>query len=141
MSVDMKTKYGGKIIVDILEDIQSAVGSRARDIVNYCGLTVRSTISFRDGNWPTIFAKYGEVMWLKVKDKFEIRGGRQEHVLQGFVINTMQRLLRAWKIRLHAKYLRYKTDKDRLSHPPNNVAPEDWVHLVRHFGSPEFQLT
>ncbi|WMV29875.1 hypothetical protein MTR67_023260 [Solanum verrucosum] len=53
----------------------------------------------------------------------------------------MQRLLRAWKTRLHAKYLRYKTDKDRLSHPPNNVAPEDWVHLVPHFGSPEFQLT
>lgn len=40
----MKTKYGEKIIVDIPDDVERAVGSGASDIVNYCGLTVRSTI-------------------------------------------------------------------------------------------------
>lgn len=63
----MKTKYGGKITVHIPDDIDRAVGPGARDIVNYCGLTMRSTISFRDGDWATIFAKHGETMWLKVK--------------------------------------------------------------------------
>lgn len=63
----MKTKYGGKITVHIPDDIDRAVGPGARDIVNYCGLTMRNTISFRDGDWETIFSKHGETMWLKVK--------------------------------------------------------------------------
>nr|XP_018629781.1 uncharacterized protein LOC108946910 [Nicotiana tomentosiformis] len=50
-SLDIKTKYGGKIKIMIPYDIDRAVGSRARDIVNYCGLIMRSTISFQDGNW------------------------------------------------------------------------------------------
>ncbi|XP_055817776.1 uncharacterized protein LOC129886903 isoform X2 [Solanum dulcamara] len=71
INVEMKTKYGGKITVHIPDDIDRAVGPGARDIVNYCGLTMRSTISFRDGDWATIFAKHGETMWLKVKAKSE----------------------------------------------------------------------
>lgn len=63
----MKTKYGSKIIVHIPDDIDRAVGPGARDIVNYCGLIMRSTISFRDGEWAKNFAKHGEKMWLKVK--------------------------------------------------------------------------
>lgn len=41
----MKTKYGGKITVDIPNDIDRAVGDGARDIVNYCGLIVRTPLS------------------------------------------------------------------------------------------------
>ena len=67
ISVDMKTKYGGKIKVDIPDDIDRAVGEGARDLVSYCGWMVRTTVSFRDGEWDKIFAKDGETMWLKVK--------------------------------------------------------------------------
>ncbi|CAN4080469.1 unnamed protein product [Withania somnifera] len=71
INVDMKTKYGSKIIVYIPDDIDRAVGPGARDIVNYCGLIMRSTISFTDCDWANIFAKHGETMWLKVKAKSE----------------------------------------------------------------------
>jgi len=67
MTVDLKTKYGAKITIDIPEDIDRAVGDGARDIANYCGFLVRTIISFRESDWSTIFTKHGEEMWLKVK--------------------------------------------------------------------------
>ncbi|OIT36597.1 hypothetical protein A4A49_06472 [Nicotiana attenuata] len=119
-------------------DIERAVGPGSRDIVNYYGLIMCSTISFRDGDWQEIITKHGDAMWLKVKDKFEATGVR-EHVLQALVVNTMKRLFRTWKTRLHVEYSRYATDEERLSHRPSDVTPEDWVFLLGHFGSPEFK--
>ncbi|XP_055830842.1 uncharacterized protein LOC129899859 [Solanum dulcamara] len=139
-TVDIKTKYGGKINIIIPYDIDRAVGSGARDIVNYCGLIMRSSISFRDGNWQKIVLKHGEAMWYKVKDKFEFCGGLREHKLQGFVISTMQRLFRAWKARLHNSYSAYDTDEERLSHRPEDVELEDWKYLVKYFGSEKFKV-
>lgn len=63
----MKTQCGSKITVYIPDDIDRAVGPGARDIVNYCGLIMRSTISFRDGEWAKVFARHGQAMWLKVQ--------------------------------------------------------------------------
>ena len=51
----------------IPDDIDRAVGSGARDIVNYSGLIMRTYISFREGKWQKIVLKYGEAMWLQVK--------------------------------------------------------------------------
>ncbi|KAK4341443.1 hypothetical protein RND71_039944 [Anisodus tanguticus] len=59
--------------------------------------------------------------------------------MQGFVISNMQRLFRAWKVRLHTHYSRYDTDEDRLSHRPEDVQLEDWKYLVKYFGSEEFK--
>ncbi|WMV18531.1 hypothetical protein MTR67_011916 [Solanum verrucosum] len=61
-TIDIKTKYGGKIKVIIPNDIDRAMGSGDRDIVNYSGLVMRSSISFRDGNWQKIILKHGEAM-------------------------------------------------------------------------------
>ncbi|PHT71243.1 hypothetical protein T459_26347 [Capsicum annuum] len=113
----------------ISNDIDRVVCSRARDIVNYCGFIMRTTISFRDGNWQKIVLKYGEAMWLRVRDKFEVRNGLPDHKLQGFVISTMQRLFRTWKAQLHVIYSSYENDKDRLSHRPEDVELDDWKHL------------
>ncbi|XP_049359539.1 uncharacterized protein LOC125824234 [Solanum verrucosum] len=139
-TVDIKTKCGGKIKVIIPDDIDRAVGSRARDIVNYAGLIMRNSISFQDGNWQNIVSKHGETMWYKVKDKFEVSGGLRAHKLQGFVISTMQRLFRAWKARLHNHYCAYSTDEDRLSNRPEDVELEDWKYLVKYFGSEKFKV-
>ncbi|KAH0669665.1 hypothetical protein KY285_023833 [Solanum tuberosum] len=139
-TVDIKTKYGGKIKVIIPDDIDRAVGSGARDIVNYAGLIMRSNISFQDGNWQNIVSKHGEAMWYKVKDKFEVSGGLRAHKLQGFVISTMQRLFRAWKARLHNHYCAYSMDEDRLSNRPEDVELEDWKYLVKYFGSEKFKV-
>lgn len=59
LDMDKKTKYGGKIPIIIPDDIERAVGSGFRDFVNYCGLIMRSTISFKDGDWNAIIAKCG----------------------------------------------------------------------------------
>nr|XP_009760647.1 PREDICTED: uncharacterized protein LOC104212964 isoform X2 [Nicotiana sylvestris] len=138
-SLEVKTKCGGKIKITIPDDIDRVVGSGARDIVNYCGLIMRSTISFQDGNWQKIVLKHGEVMWLKVKDKFEVCSGLREHRFQAFVISTMQMVYRAWKARLSIMYSKYNTNKERLSHRPEDVEHEDWKYLIQYFGSPEFK--
>ncbi|KAM3303388.1 hypothetical protein P3S67_014418 [Capsicum chacoense] len=49
-TVDFKYKHGGKIKIMIPDDIDRAVGSGARDIVNYCGWIMRTTVLFRDGS-------------------------------------------------------------------------------------------
>jgi len=46
----LKLRMEEKIKVIIPNDIDRAVGSGARDIVNYAGLIMRSSISFQDGN-------------------------------------------------------------------------------------------
>ncbi|XP_015164285.1 uncharacterized protein [Solanum tuberosum] len=101
---------------------------------------MRSSISFRDGNWQKIILKHGEALWYKVKDKFEVCDGLREHKLQGFVISTMQRLFRAWRARLHNCYSAYSTDEDRLLHRPEDVELEDWKYLVKYFGSEKFKV-
>ncbi|OIT39742.1 hypothetical protein A4A49_23778 [Nicotiana attenuata] len=121
------------------DDIDRAVGPRARDIVNYCGLIMRSTISFHDENWQKIVSKHGEAMWLKVKDKFEVLGGVREHVFQAFVIDTMRRLFRSWKARLSIHYSRRVAKGNILSRRPEDVELEDWEYLVEYFGSPNFK--
>ncbi|KAF3665891.1 putative formin-like protein 3-like [Capsicum annuum] len=123
----------------IPDDIDRAVGSGARDIVNYCGFIMRTTISFQDENWQKIVLKHGEAIWLRVRDKFEVQNRLAEHKLQGFVISTMQRLFRTWKARLHVIYSSYDNDKDRLSHQPEDVELDDWKHLVEYFGTDEFK--
>ncbi|PHT66900.1 hypothetical protein T459_31325 [Capsicum annuum] len=50
--------------------IDRAVGSGARDIVNYCGWIKGTTVSFRDGSWQNIVLKHGEAMWYRVKVVF-----------------------------------------------------------------------
>ncbi|KAK4370576.1 hypothetical protein RND71_010051 [Anisodus tanguticus] len=87
-----ETKHGNILIV-IPDDIARAVDPGSRDIANYCGLIMWSTISFRDVACESL-------------------------CLQALVIDPMQRLLRAWKTRLHADYFRYATDEERLSHRP-----------------------
>ncbi|PHU12792.1 hypothetical protein BC332_19722 [Capsicum chinense] len=121
-------------------EAKSGAGSGARDIVNYCGFIMRTTISFRDGNWQKIVLKHGEAIWLRVRDKFEVRNGLLEHKLQGFVISTMQRLFRTRKARLHVIYSSYDNDKDRLSYRPEDVELDDWKHLVEYFGTDEFKV-
>ncbi|OIT02690.1 hypothetical protein A4A49_56796, partial [Nicotiana attenuata] len=100
---------------------------------------MRSTISFQDGNWQKIVMKHGEVMWLKVKDKFEVCSGLREHRFQAFVISTMQRLFRAWKARLSILYSKYSTNEERLSHRPEDVELEDWKYLIQYLGSTKFK--
>ncbi|KAH0671312.1 hypothetical protein KY285_024073 [Solanum tuberosum] len=110
-TVDIKTKYGGKINVIIPDDIDRT----------------------------NIISKHGEAMWYKVKDKFEDSSGLRAHKLQDFVISTMQRLFRAWKARLHNHYCAYSTDENRLSNRPEDVELEDWKYLVKYFGSEKFK--
>ncbi|PHU08785.1 hypothetical protein BC332_20645 [Capsicum chinense] len=52
------------------DDIDRAMGSGARDIVNYYGWIMRTTVSFRDGSWQNIVLKHGEAMWYRVKVMF-----------------------------------------------------------------------
>ncbi|KAM3397960.1 hypothetical protein P3S68_001474 [Capsicum galapagoense] len=112
--MDFKFKHGGKIKIMIPDDIDIAVGSGARDIVNYCGWIMKTTVSFRDGSRQKIVLKHGEAMWYRFKGKFEVRNGLLEH--------------------------KYSNDKDRLPYRPEDVELDDWKHLVEHFGSDKFKI-
>ncbi|KAF7800644.1 uncharacterized protein G2W53_044926 [Senna tora] len=121
------------------EGLQRAVGLDARDIASYCGFVLRQTVSFRVGRWQNVFATYGQAMCLKVKEKFEILDDRRALAMDTFVIDTLQRLFRAWKNRLHTHYKKFPTDQERLDNRPIYVTPEDWNWLVEHYSSDTFK--
>ncbi|PHU29640.1 hypothetical protein BC332_01733 [Capsicum chinense] len=75
-TMDFKFKHGGKIKIMIPDDIDIAVGSGARDIVNYCGWIMKTTVSFRDGSRQKMVLKHGEAMWYRYsndKDRLSYR--------------------------------------------------------------------
>lgn len=83
-----------------------------------------------------------ELFQLLVKDKFEIESSRTLK-MYGFVVDTMQRLYRLWKCRLHYYYKSPKCGKDDaelIKNPPPDVPLQKWKSCVKHFGSPEFKL-
>ncbi|KAF7800907.1 uncharacterized protein G2W53_044595 [Senna tora] len=141
LSLDMKTRNGQKVKINIPEGLQRAVGLDVRDIASYCGFVLRQTVSFKVGRWQNVFATYGQAMCLKVKEKFEILDDRRALAMDTFVIDTLQRLFRAWKNRLHTHYKMFPTDQERLDNRPTDVTPEDWNWLVEHYSSDTFKVS
>ncbi|KAF7800959.1 uncharacterized protein G2W53_044548 [Senna tora] len=140
LSLDIKTRNGNKVKINIPEGLQRAVGVDARDIASYCGFVLRQTVSFKVGRWQNVFATYGQAMCLKVKEKFEILDDRRALAMDTFVIDTLQRLFRAWKYRLQTHYKKFPTDQERLDNRPIDVTPEDWNWLVEHYSSDAFKV-
>ncbi|KAF5744017.1 hypothetical protein HS088_TW08G00605 [Tripterygium wilfordii] len=128
------------------DDIQRAVGKNSRDVVNFCGYIVRSMAplfvekegKMMDARWEDIVGTIGELMWTQVKEKFIVAEGKQ-YKFQAFVIDTMRRLYRIWKHRLHDTYKRFQTDEERLENVPSDVKSEDWKLLIEYFRSEKFQ--
>ncbi|KAF7812110.1 uncharacterized protein G2W53_033086 [Senna tora] len=56
------------------------------------------------------------------------------------VIDTLQRLFRAWKNRLHTHYKKFPIDQERLDNRQIDVTPEDWNCLVEHYSSDTFKV-
>ncbi|KAF7844130.1 uncharacterized protein G2W53_001035 [Senna tora] len=140
LSLDIKTRNGEKVKINIPEGLQRAVGVDARDIASYCGFVLRQIVTFKVGRWQNVFATYGQAMCLKVKEKFEILDDRRELAMDTFVIDTLQRLFRAWKNRLHTHYKKFPTNRERLDNRPIDVTPEDWNWLVEHYSSDTFKV-
>ncbi|XP_038698633.1 uncharacterized protein LOC119996164 [Tripterygium wilfordii] len=145
LNLDLKTK-GGKLEIVMPDDIQRAVGKNSRDVVNFCGYIVRSMAplfvekegKMMDAKWEDIVGTIGELMWTQVKEKFMVAEGKQ-YKFQAFVIDTMRRLYRIWKHRLHEMYKRFETDEERLENVPSDVKSEDWKLLIEYFSSEKFQ--
>ncbi|KAF7841814.1 hypothetical protein G2W53_004112 [Senna tora] len=98
------------------------------------------TISYKVGRWQNVFATYGQAMCLKMKEKFEILDDRIELAMETFVIDTLQRLFRAWKNRLHTHYKKFPIDQERLDNRPINVSPDDRNWLIQHYSSDTFKV-
>lgn len=62
----MKT-MGGKLDIHIPDDILRAMGENARNLVNYCGLVVRTTAPLTTIDWKEMTDRVGEQMLLKIK--------------------------------------------------------------------------
>ncbi|KAF7800956.1 uncharacterized protein G2W53_044545 [Senna tora] len=106
LSLDMKTRNGKKVKINIPEGLQRAVGVDARDIASYCGFVLRQT------------------------EKFEILDDRRALAMDTFIIDTLQRLFRAWKNRLHTQYKKFPIDQERFDNWPIDVTLEDWNWLL-----------
>ncbi|PHT27271.1 hypothetical protein CQW23_33125 [Capsicum baccatum] len=111
------------------DNIDRVVGFGARDIVNYCGWIMRTTVSFKDGSWQNIVLKHGEAMWLC----------SWKLTSQVVFLDVNLADQKSWKARLHVIYSSYNNDKYRLLHRPEDVELDDWKHLVEHFGSDKFK--
>ncbi|KAL2924035.1 Two-pore potassium channel 3 [Bienertia sinuspersici] len=141
--VDMKLKgRQPKLKVYIPDDIDRAIGDNARHFVNECGRVVRTRTPLNVKNWKEAFTISGDVMWKEIEGKFEIKEGGSYMKLQAFAVDTMQRLYRLWKARLHFYYKSLGTEltnEERLKYPPPDLPQDQWQYCVERFGSTEFK--
>ncbi|KAL2896518.1 Reticulocyte-binding protein 2-like protein a, partial [Bienertia sinuspersici] len=121
--VDMKLKgRQSKLKVYIPDDIDRAIGDNARHFVNECGRVVRTRAPLNVKNWKEAFTIAG---------KFEIKEGGSYMKLQAFAVDTMQRLYRLWKARLHYYYKGLGselTNEERLKYPPPDLPQDQWQY-------------
>ncbi|KAL2896299.1 Reticulocyte-binding protein 2-like protein a [Bienertia sinuspersici] len=141
--VDMKLKgRQSKLKVYIPDDIDRAIGDNARHFVNECGRVVRTRAPLNVKNWKEAFTISGDAMWKEIEGKFEIKEGGSYMKLQAFAVDTMQRLYRLWKARLHFYYKSLGTEltnEERLKYPPPDLPQDQWQYCVERFGSTEFK--
>ncbi|KMT00268.1 hypothetical protein BVRB_1g016240 [Beta vulgaris subsp. vulgaris] len=139
--VDMKLKgQKSKLKIYIPDDIDRAIGENARHLVNECGRVVRTKAPLNVNTWKEAFAKAGDSMWREIQNKLEIKVGSSYMKMQAFSIDTMQRLYRLWKSRLHYYYkICGQDDKERLDNPPPDLPKEQWEYCVARFGSDDFK--
>ncbi|KAL2941242.1 NACHT LRR and PYD domains-containing protein 5 [Bienertia sinuspersici] len=141
--VDMKLKgRQSKLKVYIPDDIDRAIRDNARHFVNECGRVVRTRAPLNVKNWKEAFTISGDAMWKEIEGKFEIKEGGSYMKLQAFAVDTMQRLYRLWKARLHFYYKSLGTEltnEERLKYPPPDLPQDQWQYCVERFGSTEFK--
>ncbi|XP_057252187.1 uncharacterized protein LOC104905114 [Beta vulgaris subsp. vulgaris] len=129
-----------KLKIYIPDDIDRAIGENARHLVNECGRVVRTKAPLNVNTWKEAFAKAGDSMWREIQNKLEIKVGSSYMKMQAFSIDTMQRLYRLWKSRLHYYYkICGQDDKERLDNPPPDLPKEQWEYCVARFGSDDFK--
>ncbi|KAL2944258.1 Reticulocyte-binding protein 2-like protein a [Bienertia sinuspersici] len=133
--VDMKFKgRQSKLKVYIPDDVDRAIGDNARHFVNECVRVVRTRAPLNVKNWKEAFTIYG--------DAVESDRGGSYMKLQAFAVDTMQRLYRLWKARLHYYYMSLGselTNEERLKYPPPNLPQDQWQYCVERFSSTEFK--
>ncbi|XP_021750931.1 uncharacterized protein LOC110716606 isoform X2 [Chenopodium quinoa] len=77
-------------------------------------------------------------MWKEIEEKFQVKEGSSYIKMQAFAIETMQRLYRLWKSRLHNYYKNGgcgQNDEERLKNPPPDLPQNQWKHCVERFSS------
>ncbi|XP_048497437.2 uncharacterized protein LOC104886439 isoform X2 [Beta vulgaris subsp. vulgaris] len=142
LALERKTRGGQlKLKVNIPDYVLQAVGENTRPMVNFCGYVVRTTAFMDAGDWPDVFAKYGDSMWLQVKNKFNIKDSSTHLLrLQAFATDVMQRLYRFWKSRLHSYYKECgDTLEERLQNPLTDFPIESWKACCAKFDDDKFK--
>ncbi|KAL2894696.1 Reticulocyte-binding protein 2-like protein a [Bienertia sinuspersici] len=132
----------GKYKIYIPDDIDRAIGDNARHFVNECGRVMRTRAPLNVKNLKEAFTVAGDAMWKEIEGKFEIKEGGSYMKLQAFAVDTMQRLYRLWKARLHYYYKGLGselTNEERLMYPPPDLPQDQWQYCVERFGSTEFK--
>ncbi|KAL2923200.1 Kinesin-like protein KIN-14I [Bienertia sinuspersici] len=106
------------------------------------GEAVRTRDPLNVKNWKEAFTISGDATWKDIEGKLEIKEGGSYMKLQSFVVDTMQRLYRLWKARLHYYYKSLGselTNEERLKYPPPDLPQDKWQYCVEQFGSTEFK--
>ncbi|KAK7272879.1 hypothetical protein RIF29_13919 [Crotalaria pallida] len=135
----MKIKgKNSKLNITIPPEIDRAIGENARhgERVWSCSEN-ESTIEC--DSWKQACSLAGDIMWKEIKEKFTVAEDTCRMKMQGFVVDTMQRLYRLWKSRLHQYYKSMTSDEERLRNPPLDLPQDQWEYCVRCFGSDEFK--
>ncbi|XP_057546544.1 uncharacterized protein LOC130825374 isoform X3 [Amaranthus tricolor] len=100
----------------------------------------------RNENWQFVikaFAVAGDSMLKEIQDKFEVSESSDYLRMHMFILETMQRLYRLYKCRLHYYYKSKKcgnTDDERKKNPPPDLPQSQWEYLIKYYGSDEFKL-
>ncbi|XP_055962183.1 uncharacterized protein LOC126680194 isoform X2 [Mercurialis annua] len=126
-----------RVHIDIPPCLQRVVGPNAQQFITETSYIVKQYCPLNVPNWAAINKDKKKKLMDDVKGMYVFPEGSY---VDRAVRNVLMRSLRTWRYNLRKSYYRkYKTDKERLSHCPPEVDPEDWKWLVEHWGTQKFR--
>ncbi|XP_050233280.1 uncharacterized protein LOC126681772 [Mercurialis annua] len=117
--------------------LRRVVGPNAQHFITETSYIVKQYCPLNVPNWAAISEDKKKKLMDAVKGMFIFpKGAYVDHDVQ----SVLMRSLRTWRYNLKKNYYRkYKNDKERLSHCPSEVDPNELKWLVEHWGTQKFQ--
>ncbi|KAL2344221.1 hypothetical protein Fmac_005506 [Flemingia macrophylla] len=120
-------------------DKMVVVGPGATDFVTEISFIIQKHAPYNIEKWKFLYKAIKKRIVTKVLNTFHIDGANLEHTKE-VILDTVRRLYRSHKCRLHQHFKKFETIDMALEHKPHDLSTEDSEYLVHHFSSSKFKI-
>ncbi|KAK9105418.1 hypothetical protein Scep_022262 [Stephania cephalantha] len=133
----LASSNGKKPKVDIPEGLLKPVGNWSKEFTAEVGIICRSHAPFTCAKWKLVTEEDKQKIYKKILEKFDIN--LECSRIRFAVDKYLGDRFRSHKHKLHKHYRKFKSHKEALKHPYENVSKEDWKVCCKQFASDKYK--